>query len=426
MRGGRSECTVGKPLPPNNTHPPPRCARMRAAPARAWHGFPPIVAAHWDGCTRAQPRAQPSSSAGLVAKRLAWGHPDTRGDLAYRGLQGGQGQQRVAMRGTSAWCVRCATVSVDHWGSPGSPRLHAGVSSRHRLRTVPALCRPTCSHNAAVGLRAVRRGGVRGMADCESAGRGNALQGGAIGGRHPPGRHGPSHPPRPRIAPRGGVAGQGPRWEPLHSVPYELLRHTWQGDRLRRGRQTRTTEAVNRVGDGWGTQAPHGGVTPVQQGTVPAGDHSVARDVAQDGVRPPRAGRRLARSDGARGTYQSRSPRPERGERDTVEVATCMGRMGPHTVPQGCQRIRYEGVQATTTLAQVQGRMQEAWATVEGVVTGALKLMARLPSRPRYAQRTGRDPWRGPPCRSAMGGWRLWHPTYGVSDDEGQVINRGT
>jgi len=83
-------------------------------------------------------------------------------------------------------------------------------------------------------------------------------------------------------------------------------------------------------------------------------------------------------------------------------------------------------VQASKTLAKGKVLIHEALAKVEGVVKGAITSSARLPSRQRYAQSTGRDPLRCPSCRSEMGVWRLWHPTYGVLDDEGQVIKRGT
>ena len=55
----------------------------------------------------------------------------------------------------------------------------------------------------------------------------------------------------------------------------------------------------------------------------------------------------------------------------------------------------------------------------------------RRPVRPcglrqRYEQRTGRDPCICPPCQGEMAVWRIWHPTYGVIYDEGEVITRGT
>jgi hypothetical protein len=83
-------------------------------------------------------------------------------------------------------------------------------------------------------------------------------------------------------------------------------------------------------------------------------------------------------------------------------------------------------VQATKTFAKVKGVMQEALAKVEGVVKGAIKIIARLTYRQRYEQSTGRDPLICPYCRGEMGLWRIWHPTYGVIYDEGEVIKRGT
>ena len=63
---------------------------------------------------------------------------------------------------------------------------------------------------------------------------------------------------------------------------------------------------------------------------------------------------------------------------------------------------------------------------MEGVIKGAVQIIARLTSRQRYAQSTGRDPLRCPPCQSTMDVWRIWHPTYGVISDEGEGIKRGT
>src|SRR5213592_1156495 len=113
-------------------------------------------------------------------------------------------------------------------------------------------------------------------------------------------------------------------------------------------------------------------------------------------------------------------------ERETVDVETFIGRMVQQTVPKGFKRIRYDGGQATKNCAKVKGVMQAALAKVEGVVKGAVQIIARLTSRQRYEQSTGRDPLRCPHCRHEMGVWRIWHPTYGVIYDEGQVIKRGT
>jgi len=70
--------------------------------------------------------------------------------------------------------------------------------------------------------------------------------------------------------------------------------------------------------------------------------------------------------------------------------------------------------------------IHEAVAKVEGVVKGAVKIIARLTYHQRYEQNTGRDPLCCPHCQAAMGLWRIWHPTYGVIYDEVQGIKRGT
>src|SRR5207253_5297763 len=159
--------------------------------------------------------------------------------------------------------------------------------------------------------------------------------------------------------------------------------------------------------------------------TAPAPGHSVARYVAQYVVSPPIAVRRIDRYDGARVTYHYRSHRTERMEHETIPVATFIGRMIQHTLPKGFKRIRYYGVQATKTFAKVKIIIQAALAKVEGMVKGAVKIIARLTYRQRYEQSTGRDPLRCPHCQREMAVWRIWHPNYGVIHDELETIRRG-
>jgi hypothetical protein len=74
----------------------------------------------------------------------------------------------------------------------------------------------------------------------------------------------------------------------------------------------------------------------------------------------------------------------------------------------------------------VQVLIYEALGKVQGIVQGAVKIIARLTYRQRYAQSTGWDPLRCPHCGDEMAVWRIWHPRYGVVYDEGQKIKRGT
>ena len=399
---------------------------MLAAPSRDWSVFKQIFADHWEPFQHAHSRYHTPYDAGLVAKRLACGTPDKIGYIESRCLHWGQGKHRVAMRCQSSLCLRCATVHGDTWVSQVSQVLHEGGIYRHLIRTVPAMFRTTFYQNAAVVLRAFMRCGAQCLDDFYSEVRGKALRGGYIVVLHTHGRNGQYHPHLHVIATSGGDDGQQARWEHVPSLPSALLRRQWQWHLLTMLRQTLQTEAVKRLGETCFTKYPDGLGTNVQKGQVPAQYQSLARYGAQDVVSPPIAVWRLDRYEGHRVTYHYRSHRTERVEHATVDVETFIGRMVPHTGPQGFKRMRSDGVQATKTLAKVQVAIQAALAQVEGVVKGAVQIIARLTYRQRYEQSTGRDPFRCPYCQCEMEVWRIWHPTSGGIYDEGEVIKPGT
>ena len=399
---------------------------MLTAPSRAWSVFQQIFADHWEPFQHAHPRYQTPYYDGLVAKMLACGQPEKMGYVEYRCLRCGQGTHQVAMSCKSALCLRCAKVHVDNWVSQVSQALHAGVIYRHIILTVPAMFRTPFYQNAAVVCSAFMRCGAQCLDDFFSTVRGKALRGGYITVLHTHGRNGQYHPHLHLLATSGGYDAQSARWEHLQYLPYALLRRKWQSHLRSTLRKTLATDAIKRLVDVCFRKYPNGLVTNVQKGAVPSQYQSLARYVAKYVVSPPISVRRIDRYDGERVTYHYRSHRTERVEHETVDVITFIGRMVQHTMPKGFKRIRYYGVQATKTFAKVKVLIREALAKIEGVVKGAVKIMARLTYRQRYAQSTGRDPLICPHCRGEMGVWRLWHPTYGVIHDEGEVIRRGT
>jgi hypothetical protein len=297
---------------------------------------------------------------------------------------------------------------------------------RHISLTVPAMFRTTFYQNAAVVLSAFMRCGVQCLDDFYSTVKGKPLKGGYIVVLHPHGRPGQSHPHLHLLATSGGYDGPGECWEHLTYLPYELLRRKWQWHLLTMLRQTLQTEAIHQLVEACFQKYPNGLVTNVQKGQVPAQAQSVARYVARYGVSPPISVRRIDRYEGEWVTYHYRSHRTARVEQETVDVLTFIGRMVQPTMPKGFKRIRYYGVQATKTFAKVKVIIHTALAKVEGVIQGAVKIIARLTYRQRYAQSTGREPLRCPHCQHEMEVWCIWHPTYGVIYDEGEVIKRGT
>jgi putative transposase/transposase-like zinc-binding protein len=402
-----------------------RYGLMTAAPAPAWSVFKQIFAEHWDGFTRVHPRYNRRYYAGLVHQMLACGDPEQMGYIEYRCLQCGEGTHRVAMSCKSSLCLRCAKVYVDHWGSQVSKMLHAGVIYRHIVLTIPALLRTTFYQNATVLLSAFMRCGVQCLDDVFTRVSGRALQGGYIVVIQTHGRNGQYNPHLHIIATSGGWDPQAKQWIPLTSLPYSMLRKKWQWHLLTMLRQTVKSKAIKPLVDACYTRYREGFVTNVQQGDVPSRYQSLATYLAKYVVSPPISLRRIDRYDGHRVTYHYRSHKSERVERETVDVYTFIGRMVQHVFPKGFQRIRYYGVQATKTFAKLKGMIHDALAKVQGLVKGAIKIIAPLTYRQRYEHSSGRDPLRCPHCHSDMEVWRIWHPTYGVIHEELAAIRRG-
>jgi putative transposase/transposase-like zinc-binding protein len=398
---------------------------MTAATPPAWSVVKQIFAEHWDGFTRVYPRYNRRYYDGLVHKMLGCGDPDQMGSIEYRCLQCGEGTHSVAMSCKSSLCLRCAKVYVDNWVSQVSRTLHEGVIYRHIVLTVPALLRTTFYHNATVVLSAFMRCGVRCLDDVYSRVSGRTLKGGYIMVIQTHGRNGQYNPHLHCIATSGGWDHTAQQWVHLDYVPYPLLRKKWQWHLLTMLRQTVQTDALRKLVDACYRQYPNGFVTNVQKGDVPSRYQSLATYLAKYVVSPPISLRRIDRYDGQQVTYHYRSHKSERVERETVDVYTFIGRMVQHVFPKGFQRVRYYGVQAPKTFAKLKRMIHEALAKVQGIVKGAIKIIAPLTYRQRYQRSTGRDPLRCPHCQSDMGVWRIWHPTYGVIHDELKAIRRG-
>jgi Putative transposase len=204
-----------------------------------------------------------------------------------------------------------------------------------------------------------------------------------------------------------------------------LLRKKWQWHLLTMLRQTVQTDAMARLIDVCYTRYREGFVTNVQKGDVPTRYQTLATYLAKYVVSPPISVRRIDRYDGHQVTYHYRSHKSERVEWERVDVYTFIGRMVQHTFAKGFKRIRYYGVQATKTFAKLKRLIHAALAKVQGIMKGAIKIIAPLTYRQRYQQSSGRDPLRCPYGQSDMEVWHIWHPTYGVIYDELEAMKRG-
>ncbi|HSX79979.1 MAG TPA: hypothetical protein VLQ80_15580 [Candidatus Saccharimonadia bacterium] len=145
--------------------------------------------------------------------------------------------------------------------------------SRHSSRTVPAMCRPRCSQNAAELVQAWRQCGARCLDGLSREGQGKALTGGDMTGIPPHGRHGPYPPHVPLIATRGGDDGGAQRGEPVRCLPYDRWHRHGPWPLMDAVRKTRATDEMKRRGDEWCRRYRPGLVATGPTGRVPAQSH---------------------------------------------------------------------------------------------------------------------------------------------------------
>jgi Putative transposase len=148
-------------------------------------------------------------------------------------------------------------------------------------------------------------------------------------------------------------------------------------------RQTVQSTESNRLVETCYPRSREGLVTKVHKGDGPARYQSLARSLATYVVSPPLALRRIDRYAGQRVTSHDRSHQSERGEQETVEVSTFIGRMVQPGCPTGFPRMRSYGVQATKPFATLKPMLHAALAQVQGISKEAIKLMAPMTSRQR-------------------------------------------
>lgn len=398
---------------------------MRGQEKQGWNVFKKIFSENWDSFKMEHSRYDNQYYDSLVEKMLSCGNPEEMGYIEYLCQSCGQGRRLLSMSCKSALCLRCGKVYVDNWVSQVSKMLHEGVIYRHIVLTMPDNLRTVFYKYSGELYGEFFACGVKCLDDFFSEVRGKALKGGYLVVLQTHGRNGQYNPHLHIISTSGGLDKANNKWEHLNYLPYPLLHKKWQWYLLEMLKKEIGTEEIMMLVDSCYKRYPNGFVANVQKGDVPSRYNSLAKYLAKYVVSPPISIRRIDVYDGENVTYHYRSHKTGREEQERVDVHTFIGRMIQHVFPKGFQRIRYYGVQATSTFEKVKVIIQEALSTVKGVVKGAIKIIAEKSYRARYQESFGRDPFKCTHCGGEMVLWAIYHPRYGIIYNEDEVIESG-
>lgn len=398
---------------------------MRCQEKQGWNVFKKIFSENWEGFKKSHSRYDNEYYNELVNKMLSCGNPEEMGYIEYLCQSCGEGRRLLSMSCKSTLCLRCGKVYVDNWVSQVSKMLHEGVIYRHIVLTIPDNLRAVFYKYSEELYGKFFSCGVKCLDDFFSDVRGKVLKGGYLVVLQTHGRSGQYNPHLHIISTSGGLDKANNKWEHLDYLPYPLLHKKWQWYLLDMLKKEIGTEEIMRLVDNCYKRYPNGFVANVQKGDVPSRYNSLAKYLAKYVVSPPISIRRIDAYDGENVTYHYRSHKSGREEQERVDVHTFIGRMIQHVFRKGFQRIRYYGVQATSTFEKVKVIIQEALSTVKGVVKGAIKIIKEKSYRERYQESFGKDPFKCTHCGEEMILWVIYHPRYGIIYDEGEVIESG-
>src|SRR5215471_19171617 len=137
------------------------------------------------------------------------------------------------------------------------------------------------------------------------------------------------------------------RWREVDSFPLPVLPKKGPSPLCTMLKQRGGTRASQAKSDTLWHTYPRGLVAYLEEGKVPAGGEGLAYYVAQYVVSPPISLRRIWSDDGQRVWYGDNDHKTKQRQKEEGSALTCMGRMVQQSLPQGCHRIRYDGLHAT-------------------------------------------------------------------------------
>jgi Putative transposase/Transposase zinc-binding domain len=325
--------------------------------------FKQIFADGWEDFKQLHPRYEPADE--VVQKMLGCG--DVAGGHAVYLCPDCQERHLVAFSCKSQFCLSCAKVYGQHWVATVQAILHAGVTYRHLILTVPEGLRTLIYQHAAELLDGLMQAAHTAIEVAVARAKRQAVRLGSIVVLQTARRSASYNPHLHILLTDGGLRSDG-SWQRLGYVPYDLLHRLWQRQvlELLETRLAGDAQAPSVVAE-MRRRYPRGFVAHLQ-GNVLARMRQLTRYLVKYVVSPPLALSRIIAYDRECGTvtYWYRD-HLKQGKKTVERVSreTFIGRMVQHILPKGFQRIRYYGLQATCTLKKVREQVLQALQVAE-------------------------------------------------------------
>lgn len=376
--------------------------------------FKKIFQNHWPKFKEKYPAYDKERYNEAVEKMLGCGE-ESNGYTEYRCPECGLDARRVAFTCKSSFCLSCGKIYSDLVVEQISKMLHAGVTYRHIVLTVPEQLRQNFFNNREESKMygALMRTAYECLEDVVSVVKRQKVKIGVIVVIHTHSRSSSYNPHTHIIMTDGGINEEKGRWVDLKYFPYEILHKKWQHHLLTMVKEQFGERAKEVVDTLW-KEYPKGFVAYASAGKAPEHSRGLAKYLAKYVASPPISIKRIIKYDANSVTYYYKDHLTKQRKTETVSMETFIGRMIQHILPKWFQRIRYYGLQATKSFSRWCDVIVSGLRKIGRVIKGGYQIVVGQNYRVRYLKAFGTDPCKCSYCGCEMKLWQIWYPKYGL------------
>jgi hypothetical protein len=398
--------------------------------------FIQIFEDYWNSFKEKYPSYNTEYYEDVINKMIHCGDPN-EGFIEYQCTYCGKDSKIIGFSCKSNLCLRCGAVRAMDFVEEVMAKLHPGMVYRHLTLTIPEQLREIFYKNRHTKdlYNRFYQVGWECICDLLSWLTGippKNLKCGCIMVMHLPGRDAKYNPHLHIILQNGALDMVKEKWMNLSFFPYEVLRKKWQWHLSNMIIDFDSSKGTKKLIDNlWKEYKDTGFVFNIDKRDVPKRSLKLAKYLSKYLFRPAISIKRILEYNKEDGKvlYEYACHETGKVEQTEVDVFQFIGRMVQQVLPKGFQRVRYLGLQATSSYRK--SREQIVFAIDTGIVPlrdeeGEI-IIARAQSlkfREKILKWTGKDPLKCKNCGRDMELVKVWIKGKGTVFDYYQELMR--
>jgi hypothetical protein len=388
--------------------------------SRKSNTFTDIFEHHWDKFKTKYPAYNSEHYNSVVSKMLSCGDP-SEGFIEYQCTYCGKENHIIGFSCKSSLCLKCGAIRAFDFVEEVMAKLHSGIIYRHLTLTIPEQLRSLFYKNRhdKEFYNLFYKVGWDCICNFLSWLTGiplKSLKGGCIIVMHIPGRDAKYNPHLHIILMNGALNMIKNKWMNLCYFPYKVLRKKWQYFLSKMIVEFDPSPETKKLIDNlWKKYGKIGFVFNIDKKDVPKRSEALAKYLSKYLFRPSISVKRILEYDKENKlvVYEYACHETGETERTEVSVYNFIGKMVQQILPKGFQRVRYMGLQASSSYKKSKEQIHDAFNNGTELIRDGkgevlVKKAAQLNFREKILKWKNKDPLRCKQCGRTMELVRVW------------------